>query len=162
MDMPACSKKKVAWLAMRLPEKMSVGQEICIVAFFFTCKVLGGVGQAGDEGAAKVGAFDEVEKGGVAADLGFDFDGSLDHGELLDGVGHAFAAETFEGAEGFLLAAFADEPPWGLWGEEDEDEEGGLKEVSSEPFCVRDSFILGRSTAKPMAHAKPTGWSTGW
>ena len=50
---------------------------------------------------------------------------------LFLGVG----AETLDGSEGFLLAAAADEPPWGLGGEEDEDQEGGLDELVSWPCC---------------------------
>jgi hypothetical protein len=35
-------------------------------------------------------------------------------------------AEAFDGSEGFFFATAADEPPWRLGSEEEEDEEGEL------------------------------------
>lgn len=91
-----------------------------------TGEILRGVHEAGDEGSSEIGPAEEVEEGGRTAELGLNLDGSLNHGNLAGGGLGGLCAETADGLEGLLLATVADEPPGGLGGEEDEDDEGSL------------------------------------
>jgi hypothetical protein len=89
-------------------------------------KVLRSVDQAGDDCAAKIGALPEIQERSGAADVCFNLDRTLDHGECFVGALLGVVAEAFDGSQGFFFAAAADEPPWGFGGEEEEDEQGEL------------------------------------
>lgn len=94
-----------------------------------TGEVLRGVHQAGDGGTSEIDTLEEVEECGGAADVGLDLNGTLDHCELALGLagGAVGGAETLDGAEGFLLAAAADEPPRGLRSEPENHHERELR-----------------------------------
>ena len=89
-------------------------------------EVLRCVDQAGDDRAAEIGALPEVQERSGAADVCFDLDRALDHGECFVGALLGVVAEAFDGSQSFFFAAAANEPPWRFGGEEEEDEEGNL------------------------------------
>jgi len=106
-------------------------KEICrLVGNQVTSKVLRGVDQASDDGSPQIGALEKIEQGRLA-EAALNLYGPLDHGELLSSVVLGLVTKAFDRSEGFLLASFADEPPWRFGSEKGEDQKRSLRWVVS-------------------------------
>lgn len=89
-------------------------EESSLVGNQVTGEVLRGVHQASDGGTSEVDALEQVEKGGRAAQLRLNLDGTLDHSIFLLVLLNSSIRRTkaLDGAKCLVLAAAADEPPW--------------------------------------------------
>jgi hypothetical protein len=75
-------------------------------------KVLTGIGETGDQRSPEIGTLEEVEVGGVTAELGLDLDSSLNHGKHVSGVLLACAVQSLDRSQGLLRATSSSEPVW--------------------------------------------------
>lgn len=110
-------------------EGLTLEEECRLIGNQVTGEILRGVHQTGDDCAAEVSALEQIEESRCSAHLGFDLNGSLNHGEGLLGLLLVFAAEALDGAKGFGFAAVANEPPGRLGSEENENQEGRLHQL---------------------------------
>jgi hypothetical protein len=138
VDIPACSKKKVAWL-LKKSQCLFVKVPVTIrdikrnVRDEVTSKVLGRVDQAGDDCPPQIGALEKVKETGLSAGMLLNRNRPLDHGKgvLCIRLRSVPTTETLDGLECLLFATSAHEPPRRLGCEEDKDHEGSLRQLAA-------------------------------
>jgi hypothetical protein len=87
-------------------------------------KVLTGIGETGDQRSPEIGTLEEVEVGGIAAELGLDFNSSLNHGKNVSGVLFACAVQSFDRSKSLLRSTASSEPVWRFRSKEDDCKQG--------------------------------------